>query len=68
MEPVPSQPFSQTLMLAQMMWDELGSPLPLSEELENWQIMMVGLDPVKSVLEPAREATDTWLVGKRDPA
>jgi hypothetical protein len=55
-------------MLAQMMWDELGSPLALGEELEHWQNMMAGLDPVKSVLEPAREATGTWLAGKRDPA
>ena len=60
--------YSQTLMLAQMMWDELGSPLALGEELEHWQNMMAGLDPVKSVLEPAREATGTWLAGKRDPA
>ena len=60
--------YSQTLMLAQMMWDELGSPLALSEELEHWQNMMAGLDPVKSVLEPAREATGTWLAGKKDPA
>ncbi len=60
--------YSHTLMLAQMMWDGLGSPLALGKELEHWQNMMAGLDPVKSVLEPAREATGTWLAGKRDPA
>ena len=56
------------LSLSTLLRDTLGSPLPLAEKLENWQSMMAGLDPVKSVLEPAREATGTWLAGKRDPA
>ena len=57
--------YSQTLMLAQLMWNELGSPLSLGEELEKWQVMMGELDAVQSVLEPAREATQTWIAGKK---
>ena len=57
--------FAQTLMLAQMIWVELGSLLPIGEELENWQQTMNSLESVKSVLEPAREATKKWLKGKR---
>jgi len=57
--------FSQTLMLAGMMWKELGAEWSLGEELEDWQQMMGELAPVQSVLEPAREATKAWLEGKR---
>ena len=57
--------FAQTLMLAQMMWLELDSPLPIGDELENWQQTMNSLKSVTSVLEPAREATEKWLGGKR---
>ncbi len=57
--------FAQTLMLAQMMWLELGGPLPIGDELENWQQTMNSLKSVTSVLEPAREATEKWLEGKR---
>ncbi|MEC8842993.1 MAG: glutathione binding-like protein, partial [SAR324 cluster bacterium] len=57
--------FSQTLMLAGMMWKELGAEWSLGKELEDWQQMMGELAPVQSVLEPAREATESWLEGKR---
>ena len=57
--------FSQTLMLAGMMWKELGAEWSLGKELEDWQQMMGELDPVQSVLDPAREATEAWLEGKR---
>ena len=57
--------FSQTLMLAGMMWKELGAEWSLRKELENWQQMMGELAPVQSVLDPAREATEVWLEGKR---
>ena len=57
--------FSQTLMLAGMMWKELGAEWSLGKELEDWQQMMGELAPVHSVLEPAREATEAWLEGKR---
>ena len=57
--------FSQTLMLAGMMWKELGAEWSLGKELENWQQMMGELAPVQSVLGPAREATEAWLEGKR---
>ena len=35
------------------------------KELEDWQQMMGELAPVQSVLDPAREATEAWLEGKR---
>ena len=57
--------FSQTLMLAGMMWKELGAEWSLGKELEDWQQMMGELAVVQSVLEPAREATEAWLEGKR---
>ena len=57
--------FSQTLMLAGMMWKELGAEWSLGKELEDWQQMMGELAVVQSVLKPAREATDAWLEGKR---
>ena len=57
--------YSQTLMLAQMMWNELGSRLSLGEELEKWQLMMGELDAVQSVLDPVRQATQTWIAGKK---
>ena len=57
--------FSQTLMLAGMMWKELGTECSLGKELEDWQQMMGELARVQSVLEPAREATEAWLEGKR---
>ena len=57
--------FSQTLMLAGMMWKELGAEWSLVKELEDWQQMMGELAVVQSVLEPAREATEAWLEGKR---
>ena len=57
--------FSQTLMLAGMMWKELGAEWSLGKELEDWQQMMGELAPVQSVLDPAREATESWLEGKR---
>ncbi|MEC8477662.1 MAG: glutathione S-transferase domain-containing protein, partial [SAR324 cluster bacterium] len=57
--------FSQTLMLAGMMWKELGAEWSLGKELDDWQQMMGELAPVQSVLEPAREATESWLEGKR---
>ena len=57
--------FSQTLMLAGMMWKELGAEWSLGKELEDWQQMMGELAPVQSVLDPAREATEAWLEGKR---
>ena len=57
--------FSQTLMLAGMMWKELGAEWSLGKELEDWQQMMGELAPVQSVLNPAREATKAWLEGKR---
>ena len=57
--------FSQTLMLAGMMWKELGAEWSLGKELEDWQQMMGELAPVQSVLGPAREATEAWLEGKR---
>jgi len=57
--------FSQTLMLAGMMWKELEAEWSLGKELEDWQQMMGELAPVQSVLEPAREATESWLEGKR---
>ena len=57
--------FSQTLMLAGMMWKELGAEWSLGKELEDWQQMMGELSPVQSVLDPAREATEAWLEGKR---
>ena len=60
--------YSQTLLLAQMMWNELGSTLSLGEELEKWQVMMGELDAVQSVLDPAREATQTWIAGKKIPS
>ena len=57
--------FSQTLMLAGMMWKELGAEWSLGKKLENWQKMMGELAPVQSVLDPAHEATEAWLEGKR---
>ena len=57
--------FSQTLMLAGMMWKELGAEWSLGKELEDWQQMMGELAVVQSVLDPAREATEAWLEGKR---
>ena len=57
--------FSQTLMLAGMMWKELGAEWSLGKELEDWQQMMGELASVQSVLNPAREATEAWLEGKR---
>ena len=57
--------FSQTLMLAGMMWKELGAVWSLGKELEDWQQMMGELASVQSVLDPAREATEAWLEGKR---
>ena len=57
--------FSQTLMLAGMMWKELGAEWSLGKELEDWQQMMGELAVVQSVLGPAREATEAWLEGKR---
>ena len=42
--------FSQTLMLAGMMWKELGAEWSLGKELEDWQQMMGELAPVQSVL------------------
>ena len=57
--------FSQTLMLAGMMWKELGAEWSLGKELGDWQQMMGELAVVQSVLEPAREATEAWLEGKR---
>ena len=57
--------FSQSLMLAGMMWKELGAEWLLGKELEDWQQMMGELAPVQSVLESAREATEAWLEGKR---
>ena len=57
--------FSQTLMLAGMMWKELGAEWSLGKELEDWQQMMGELASVQSVLDPAREATEAWLEGKR---
>ena len=60
--------YSQTLLLAQMMWNELGSPLSLGEELEKWQRMMGELDVVQSVLDPAREATQIWINGNKKPS
>ena len=57
--------FSQTLILAGMMWKELGAEWSLGKELEDWQQMMGELARVQSVLEPAREATEAWLEGKR---
>ena len=57
--------FSQTPMLAGMMRKELGAEWSLGKELEDWQQMMGELAVVQSVLEPAREATEAWLEGKR---
>jgi hypothetical protein len=57
--------FSQTLMLAGMMWKELGADWSLGKELKDWQQMMGELAPVQSVLDSAREATGAWLEGKR---
>ena len=57
--------FSQTLMLAGMMWKELGAEWSLGKELEDWQQMMGELAVVQSVLEPSSEATEAWLEGKR---
>ena len=57
--------FSQTLMLSGMMWKELGAEWTLEKELEDWQQMMGELASVQSVLDPASEATEAWLEGKR---
>ena len=57
--------FMPTLMLAGLIWKELGIPLELGPRLEAWQKQMESLPEVQKVLEPARQAGEKWLDSKR---